>query len=417
MSGGEWKKYRLGEIANPNWGFVDGPFGSNLPASDYTPSGVPVIRGVNLSLGDVRFKDEGFIFVSEKTAKRLERSKCLRGDIIFTKKGTLGQIGIIPDDSRFEEYILSSNQMKLTVNPIIADKHFVYYYLASKTSIEKIRRDSEHTGVPKINLTYLKRFPIALPDLHTQHQIATILSSLDDKIELNRQMNQTLEAMAQALFQEWFVDFRFPGATGELVESELGMIPKGWRVGTLGELGVFKNGINYSREESGDTEYSIINVRDVVDNKFLSKSTLSRIHTDAKKAKPYLLESDDIVVVRSASPGETAIMLNNEEGVIYSGFTIRYRLTNKAHFLYCFFILQNVKNQLDNLSNGTTLKNVNQEILKGYRIVVPSIEIISQFNRVVQSVIEKILSLQQENQSLTQLRDELLPALMQGRAN
>jgi type I restriction enzyme S subunit len=136
-----WKTYTLGELAIPKNGLVDGPFGSNLPASDYTKVGVPVIRGCNLSLGEVQFNDNGFIFVSEKTSKRLERSKCIKGDIIFTKKGTLGQIGIIPEDSKYSSYILSSNQMKLSVDKSIAYNHFVYYFLSSKGTIEKIKEN------------------------------------------------------------------------------------------------------------------------------------------------------------------------------------------------------------------------------------------------------------------------------------
>ncbi|MHC5917290.1 MAG: restriction endonuclease subunit S [Nostoc sp.] len=188
-------------------GLVDGPFGSNLPASEYVPVGIPVIRGVNLSLGDVRFKDNEFVCVSDETAKRLERSLCSFEDVIFTKKGTLGQIGIIPRTHRYKKFLISSNQMKLSVDRDIADPLFVYYYLSSAASRKKIIQDSEATGVPKTNLTYLRTFPILLPPLPEQKAIAHILGTLDDKIELNREMNQTLEAMARAIFKSWFVDF------------------------------------------------------------------------------------------------------------------------------------------------------------------------------------------------------------------
>jgi len=134
----DWKEYFLEEIAVPKRGLIDGPFGSNLPASDYTVSGIPVIRGSNLSINGRRFQDDGFIYVAEATAKRLERSLCYPGDIIFTKKGTLGQIGIIPEKARFPKYLLSSNQMKLTVNKEIADNKFVYLFLSAKEQIEKV---------------------------------------------------------------------------------------------------------------------------------------------------------------------------------------------------------------------------------------------------------------------------------------
>lgn len=203
----DWTETTLGAIANKVNGAVDGPFGSNLKASSYRESGIPVIRGSNLSVGIERFNSSEFVYVNEATLERLKRSECLPGDIIFTKKGTLGQTGIIPADATHSKYLLSSNQMRLRVNTEIADPEYVYYCVSSQESISKIRQDSEFTGVPKINLDYLKKFPIRLPCLTEQKFISKILRSLDRKIELNAQTNQTLESIAQAIFKSWFVDF------------------------------------------------------------------------------------------------------------------------------------------------------------------------------------------------------------------
>jgi len=205
--GSEWKETTIGNIAaKGGHGLVDGPFGSNLPASSYTADGIPVIRGSNLTLGSGRFKGDEFVYVSDETADRLSRSLCKANDIVFTKKGTLGQTGLVPDDG-YESYLISSNQMKLTVDTDIALPLYVYYFVSSQQSTEKIIRDSESTGVPKTNLAYLKDFPISLPPLEKQKRIAHVLGSLDDKIALNRQINTTLESMAQALFKSWFVNF------------------------------------------------------------------------------------------------------------------------------------------------------------------------------------------------------------------
>ena len=146
--------------------------------------------------------------------------------------------------------------MKLSVNKEIADPLFVYYFVSSPASREKIIRDSESTGVPKTNLAYLSKFPIDLPELPEQRAIAHILGTLDDKIELNRQMNETLEAIARAVFKSWFVDFdpvrakaegRQPfGMVAETAalfpdgfeDSEMGEIPRGWKVRKLGDVAV-----------------------------------------------------------------------------------------------------------------------------------------------------------------------------------
>jgi type I restriction enzyme S subunit len=201
---GEWKETTLGAIAaKSGYGLVDGPFGSNLPASCYTETGIPVIRGSNLTTGVGRFRADEFVYVSQETAKENERSLCRPGDIVFTKKGTIGQTGFVPDGGKHSIYLLSSNQMKLTVELSVADPLFVYYFVSAPSSVEKILRDSEATGVPKTNVAYLREFPISLPPLAEQKAIAAVLGALDDKIELNRRMNAMLEAMARALFSNW----------------------------------------------------------------------------------------------------------------------------------------------------------------------------------------------------------------------
>jgi type I restriction enzyme S subunit len=206
-----------------------------------------------LSLGEARFLDHEFVYVSEEMAARLARSTCVPGDVVFTKKGTIGQTGFVPLRGRFERYLLSSNQMKLSVDPAKADGLFVYYVVSSPAGRGKIVRDASVTGVPKTNVMYLRDFPIRLPPLRKQRAIAQILGTLDDKIELNQRMNETLEAMARVLFKSWFADFdpvrakaegRDPGLPKPLADlfpdsfesSEIGAIPIGWAVRPIGDL-------------------------------------------------------------------------------------------------------------------------------------------------------------------------------------
>src|SRR5262249_11423420 len=165
----------------------------------------------------------------------------------------LGQTGIVPGNIKYSKFLLSSNQMKLTVSRDIADPLYVYYYVSTPESREKIVRESTAAGVPKINVAYLRQFSIELPPIDIQRAIAGILGALDDKIELNRLMNHTLKAMAQTLFKSWFVDFdpvtakaagRQPYGMNEataalfpdrFVESEFGLVPEGWRISTIGQ--------------------------------------------------------------------------------------------------------------------------------------------------------------------------------------
>ncbi len=223
----EWRQLKLGAIARKDgYGFVDGPFGSNLPASSYVGSGVPVIRGVNLSLGQEKFRSHHYVFVSEETARKLKRSICSANDLIFTKKGTLGQTGIVPGNDIHQRFLLSSNQMKLSVDRAIANPLYVYYFVSSPYGRQRIIADAMTTGVPKINLAYLRNFQILLPPLSIQHRIAAILSAYDELIENNQRRIALLEKMAEEIYREWFVRMRFPGH--EKMKIVKG-VPEGWQ--------------------------------------------------------------------------------------------------------------------------------------------------------------------------------------------
>ena len=281
-----WQNTTLGAIARDGVrGIVDGPFGSNLPASLYLPDGIPLIRGSNLSLGKEKFQDGGYVFVSEETAQSLARSLCEPDDIIFTKKGTLGQTGIVPHTSKYKRFLLSGNQMRLALDKSVADPLFVYYYVSSPASREKIIQDSDVTGVPKTNVAYLRKFPILLPPLPIQRRIADILCALDDKIECNRQMSRTLEAMAQALFTHCFVDFA-PFRGGAFVDSELGEIPQEWEVCGVSDLCEFNYGKGLKETERIAGSYPVYGSAGIVGT-----------HTE------YLVQAPGIVVGRKGTIG------------------------------------------------------------------------------------------------------------------
>jgi hypothetical protein len=154
-------------------------------------------------------------------------------DVCLAIVGTIGMVFYV--DKEWDGANLTENAAKLTdFNQ--ADPKFVYFYLTSSDGQNEIFKNAVGSVQGKLPIYGIQNIELPLPPRPTQTRIAAILSALDDKIELNRQTNATLEAIAQAIFKEWFVDFRFPGATGEMVESEFGMIPRGWRVGKLGDV-------------------------------------------------------------------------------------------------------------------------------------------------------------------------------------
>jgi len=181
-----------------------------------------------------------FAFVSDGKAESLNANTAKPGDIVFTQRGTLGQVSIVPKGP-YDRYIISQSQMKLMVNPELADSLFYYYVFSTTEQQDYIRQHAIQTGVPHTNLGILRNTPVPLPPLPEQHAIAHILGTLDDKIELNRRQNETLEAMARALFKSWFVDFdpvraKAEGRNTDLPESVVDLFPNAFVTSLLGDI-------------------------------------------------------------------------------------------------------------------------------------------------------------------------------------
>lgn len=421
MEGDRWREATLGEIAKQDYGLVDGPFGSNLPAADYTRSGIPVIRGSNLSLGDSRFKDAEFVFVSEETANRHSRSLCGPLDIVFTKKGTLGQVGIIPERHRYSRFLLSSNQMKLSVNNSVADPKFVYYYVASPRSREKLIRDSEATGVPKTNLEYLRHFPIILPPLNEQQRIGSLLSALDDKIELNRRMNETLEGIGRAIFKSWFIDFDPCCRASKIFEgSELGKIPHGWRVAELGELVEVIDCLHSKkpkRQQNGKPLLQLSNIKDdglldMADTYLISEEDY-QLWTSRMAAR----QGDCVItnVGRVAAVAQVPPHIKAALGRNMTGIRCRPQYTCPT-FLLELLKSESMKEEIGlKTDSGTILDSLNVRSIPRLRFVLPPPEITQSFEEICRPFRARMELNLEQSCTLAELRDSLLPKLISGK--
>jgi len=249
--GGEWRTARIEEVAER---VAMGPFGSSIKVETFVPEGVPVISGQHLH--GWRVDDSaGFNFITPEHAEKLRNANVRRGDVIFTHAGNIGQVSYVPRNSAYDRYVISQRQFYLRPDLNKTLPEYLVAYFRSPEGQHKLLANTSQVGVPSIAqpVTYLRSIEIPLPPLPEQHAIAHILGTLDDKIELIRKQNETLEAMARALFKAWFVDFEpvrakiegrwqrgqsLPGLPahlydlfpGRLVESELGEIPEGWEI-------------------------------------------------------------------------------------------------------------------------------------------------------------------------------------------
>jgi len=430
MASGDWTETTLGAIALGEHGLVDGPFGSNLPASAYEPYGIPVIRGSNLSLGDARFLDSEFVFVSEETAARLARSACSPGDVVFTKKGTIGQTGFVPLRGRFERYLLSSNQMKLSVDPAKANALFVYYALSSPAGRDKIFRDASITGVPKTNVTYLRNFPIRLPPLPEQHLIAHILGTLDDKIELNRRMNGTLEAVARAIFKSWFVDFdpvrakaegRDPGLPKPLADlfpdcferPELGTIPKGWRIAPLPEV----IDVNPIRTLGHGKIAQYLDMANMPTQGHSPDVVVERAFSSGMR----FINGDTLVarITPCLENGKTAYVDFLRDGQVGWGSTeyivLRPKPPLPTEYAYCLARSSEFRElAIQSMTGSSGRQRVPVDSLSNFAIASPPEDVAMIFGRLVTPLFARARAAAEESRLLGAVRDTLLPKLISG---
>lgn len=380
----------LADLASrKQYALVGGPFGSKLTSADYVAEGIPVIRGANLTAG--RYVNEkDFVFVSEqKMRKDLFGNLAHPGDIIFTQRGTLGQVAIIPENAAFEAYVISQSQMKLSVDPSKADVRFVYYWFSSSQTVGKIISQNSSSGVPHINLTVLRNFKVPLPPLQEQHRVADILSAYDDLIENNQRRIALLEASARMLYREWFVHFRFPGHEHVKIIDGL---PQGWERRRLGNVLTLKRG--YDLPEAKRVAGSI---------PIVSSAGITGFHNHHKAAGP------GVVTGRYGTLGEVYYI----DGDYWPLNTALYvRDFQGSHPL---MILHLLKVQLKGIiTEKAAVPGLDRNVLHATTVNWPPPKLQGSFVEVVSDYRDQIRVLGTMSQKLSQARDLLLPRLMNG---
>lgn len=265
---------------------------------------------------------------------------------------------------------------------------------------------------PKLNQDNLNRITLTVPSRETQDRIASILSSLDKKIETNNKINANLEEMAQAIFKNWFVDFA-PFKDGKFVESELGMIPEGWRVGTLSEVASFiSRGISPKYDTTTD-EWVL--GQTCVRNNIVTLNN-ARTHLPKKKNEKWVKQWD--VLINSTgmgSLGRVGIVYFDKDNVALDSHLTVVRVDNQQLRHYIGRNLLSRQGEIENMAVGSTGQTeLPRDSVKGMKIIIPNADDIEPFNKTIEAIALKIYSHLMQNQQLATLRDTLLPRLMSG---
>lgn len=408
----DWNAGVLGEIASEN-GLVGGPFGSSLGRKDYVADGVPVIRGTNIGSSD-RFNPGDLVFVTqEKVTEDLRRNTAVPGDIVLTQRGTLGQVGMVPNDT-YPLWVISQSQERLRVDPTKADRDFVYFVLQSPAMVDEILRRAIATGVPHINLGITQELPIPLPPTEEQRGIARVLNSLDDKIENNRWIAKTLEEIAATLFKARFVNFV---DHDDLVESEIGPVPRGWEVAPIGEVLSLVGGSTPSTKEPAYWNGGSHCWATPKDLSGLNEPILldtARHITDAgvERISSGLLPAGTVLMSSRAPVGYTAI--NFAPTAVNQGF-IAVPPSDQTPSEYILFWMRENMDLIQANAGGTTFAEISKRAFRTLPILVPPGDVLIDFKRVANQLTDRIAACVRENASLAALRDALLPRLISGK--
>lgn len=388
----EWKTYKLGEIAKR----ITSGGTPSTRRTEFYGGNIPWLRTQEVNFNriydtEIKITNEA---VKNSSAKMIEENSI----IVAMYGATAGRIAI-------NKIPLTTNQAccNISLDDKKADYNFVYYTLKSKFG--EIFNMATGAAQQNLNAGMLRDFEILAPDLPTQRQIAQILTSLDDKIELNLQMNQTLEAMAQAIFKEWFVNFNFPGFDGELVDG----LPKGWRKEPIDKSIEFLNGLALQKYPplSDDDFLPVIKIRELRQG-----VTNSSDKASTQIPEKYVIENGDILFSWSGSL-EVVMWCNGQGALNQHLFKVSSEKYPKWFYYYWtkYFL---PKYQATASDKATTMGHIQRRHLTESIINVPDFDLLNIANDILEPLLEKLKTNSLQIQSLTQTRDTLLPKLMSG---
>ena len=376
----EWKEVRLGDVCTR---VCSGgtPKSTNL---SYYGGEIPWLNTKEI--------DFNRIYSTEKTItdSGLNNSSA---KWIVPNTVTVAMYGATAGKSCIVKVPMTTNQAccNLTINDEVADYEFVYYTL--KNDYTTLASLANGGAQQNLNAQIIKDYVLKMPSLADQRRIASILSSLDRKIELNNKINADLEEMAQAIFKNWFVDFE-PFKDGKFVDSELGMIPEGWKVGTLGELCNFKRGKNLLTKNAIDEGVPVV----------AGGLEPSCYHNVANTGAP--------VITVSGSGANAGFMRMYHVPVWASDCSFIDISCENFYFVYCFLKVNS--KLLKHAQTGAVQPHVKPSDIHDFELAIPDKESIYDFQDKVKPFFDKIASIQKENSRLSLLRDTLLPRLMSG---
>lgn len=335
------------------------------------------------------------------------------GDVILTTEAPLGEVAQLDD----KKIALAQRIVCLRGKEGVLDNTFLKYFLLSSLGQARLKARETGTTVTGIKQSELKEVLIDYPPYKYQKQITSILKSLDDKIELNRRINENLEQQAQALFKSWFVDFE-PFKDGKFVNSELGMIPEGWRVGTIGDYCKIRSGFAFKSSWWTEKGVKIVKIKNISSSGILNMDDCSYVSKEnVSKAKEFSLKPGDILIAMTgATIGKFCLVPALKEEMYVNQRVGKFFLGEnpimKIPFIHGLLKCENIISQIINKGQGSAQPNISGNDIETIPIIYPPEDIISKYNELVSPYFSMIIENISACDFISQLRDTLLPRLM-----
>lgn len=408
MSCNEWKETEIGKMP-AHWDFapmkehVEINMGQSPKSEFYNTigEGLPFLQG-NRTFGIKYPYYDTYSSDIKKIAKE--------GDVLFSVRAPVGDVNIAT-----EEFCIGRGIASLRMKN--GNQEYLYYLLREYRKYIENRESGTVFG--SINKKGLEELKLPFPPKEEQEKIANILSCLDDKIELNNEMNKTLEEMAQSIFKRWFVDFEFPNedgepyksSGGEMVDSELGMIPKGWEVKSLDEIANFLNGLAMQKFRPLDTDEEflpVVKIKELKQGSTSNDSDRCSINIDEK----YIINDGDVIFAWSGSL-DVRIWCGGKAGLNQHLF----KVTSDDYPKWFYYLW--VKNYLEQFiriaaDRATTMGHIKRSNLTEAKVLVPDESRLMVMGYTLENLVCKFIENNIESKSLVDLRDSLLPKLMSG---
>ena len=391
-----YETYRVTDLIDE---IAMGPFGSNIKVSCFVDSGVPVLNGSNLE--GFSLSEKAFRFVTKEKADSLNKANAHRGDIVITHRGTLGQIAFIPQDSRYDRYVISQSQFRVRCNDKVLPEYLVYYF-HTPIGQHKLLSNASQVGVPALARpsSTFQQIEVELPELSIQKRVVEIITTIQKKIENNQELNDNLQQQAAALFESWFVNY----------DPWDGVQPSEWENAPLGSFVEIKRGGSPRpiQDFLSDSGLRWLKISDVTS---LSSPFVLEIKEHIKEEglrKTVFLHAGELVLSNSATPGIPKIL--DVDTCIHDGWLYFPKSELSKYYLYLFF--KHIRKELVALGNGSVFTNLKTDILKAFPATKADESTLKEFDALVTPLFDAMLNADRENFKLAAMRDALLPKLM-----